>query len=128
MIPRPHRSTRTDTLLPYTTLFRSWGVRRDDEADDRRRVARRAQAERHDDAEPAVRHLQQEGTRDDGGEPEERTSHVAPPMKMAPSGGRSTRLPVYWLGHGAAIAKMPAGHESRRRSARSTGEIGRAHV
>src|SRR3546814_12558827 len=23
MIPRPPRSTRTDTLLPYTTLFRS---------------------------------------------------------------------------------------------------------
>src|SRR3546814_3794714 len=24
MIRRPPRSTRTDTLLPYTTLFRSW--------------------------------------------------------------------------------------------------------
>src|SRR3546814_1770803 len=24
MIPRPPRSTRTDTLFPYTTLFRSW--------------------------------------------------------------------------------------------------------
>src|SRR3546814_18942640 len=24
MILRPPRSTRTDTLLPYTTLFRSW--------------------------------------------------------------------------------------------------------
>src|SRR3546814_5600880 len=24
MIRRPQRSTRTDTLLPYTTLFRSW--------------------------------------------------------------------------------------------------------
>src|SRR3546814_6729320 len=23
---RPPRSTRTDTLFPYTTLFRSWGV------------------------------------------------------------------------------------------------------
>src|SRR3546814_17660619 len=23
---RPPRSTRTDTLLPYTTLFRSWGA------------------------------------------------------------------------------------------------------
>src|SRR3546814_14172385 len=27
MIRRPPRSTRTDTLLPYTTLFRSIGVR-----------------------------------------------------------------------------------------------------
>src|SRR3546814_4380897 len=24
MLPRPPRSTRTDTLFPYTTLFRSW--------------------------------------------------------------------------------------------------------
>src|SRR3546814_20612637 len=28
MIRRPPRSTRTDTLFPYTTLFRSAGVRR----------------------------------------------------------------------------------------------------
>src|SRR3546814_4830596 len=27
MIPRPPRSTRTDTLFPYTTLFRSPGIR-----------------------------------------------------------------------------------------------------
>src|SRR3546814_16934435 len=26
MIRRPPRSTRTDTLFPYTTLFRSWKV------------------------------------------------------------------------------------------------------
>src|SRR3546814_1982199 len=26
MIPRPPRSTRTDTLFPYTTLFRSLGM------------------------------------------------------------------------------------------------------
>src|SRR3546814_1662939 len=26
MRPRPPRSTRTDTLFPYTTLFRSWSV------------------------------------------------------------------------------------------------------
>src|SRR3546814_1623641 len=29
MIRRPPRSTRTDTLFPYTTLFRSLGRRRD---------------------------------------------------------------------------------------------------
>src|SRR3546814_8050872 len=28
MIRRPPRSTRTDTLFPYTTLFRSVGLRR----------------------------------------------------------------------------------------------------
>src|SRR3546814_17323657 len=27
MIRRPPRSTRTDTLFPYTTLFRSWRLR-----------------------------------------------------------------------------------------------------
>src|SRR3546814_13810850 len=27
MIRRPPRSTRTDTLFPYTTLFRSWNAR-----------------------------------------------------------------------------------------------------
>src|SRR3546814_6756301 len=35
MILRPPRSTRTDTLLPYTTLFRSWSwqdVRSEDQA------------------------------------------------------------------------------------------------
>src|SRR3546814_10253434 len=28
MIRRPPRSTRTDTLFPYTTLFRSWRIGR----------------------------------------------------------------------------------------------------
>src|SRR3546814_19473999 len=32
MIRRPPRSTRTDTLFPYTTLFRSLHVLRDDRA------------------------------------------------------------------------------------------------
>src|SRR3546814_5068113 len=31
MIRRPPRSTRTDTLFPYTTLFRSVAVARDDD-------------------------------------------------------------------------------------------------
>src|SRR3546814_18396752 len=29
MIRRPPRSTRTDTLFPYTTLFRSWDIETD---------------------------------------------------------------------------------------------------
>src|SRR3546814_15845861 len=33
MIRRPPRSTRTDTLFPYTTLFRSFGNGRGDLAD-----------------------------------------------------------------------------------------------
>src|SRR3546814_3012793 len=34
MIRRPPRSTRTDTLFPYTTLFRSGGARAGDHAED----------------------------------------------------------------------------------------------
>src|SRR3546814_19785118 len=45
MIRRPPRCTRTDTLLPYSTRFRSLGVRRPDSAhiqeSDARRAARR---------------------------------------------------------------------------------------
>src|SRR3546814_19912305 len=37
MLRRPPRSTRTDTLFPYTTLFRS-AVRRGDIAGDRRHL------------------------------------------------------------------------------------------
>src|SRR3546814_18037484 len=40
MIRRPPRSTRTDTLFPYTTLFRSDGT-------DRARMARRVPVARH---------------------------------------------------------------------------------
>src|SRR3546814_10250651 len=57
MIRRPPRSTRTDTLFPYTTLFRS-----------RRVLHRRQQVEvvvdrfgrRQEDAEPAVARLDAE--------------------------------------------------------------------
>src|SRR3546814_12245163 len=34
MMRRPPKSTRTDTLLPYTTLFRSQSSLEDDKADD----------------------------------------------------------------------------------------------
>src|SRR3546814_6134608 len=39
MIRRPPRSTRTDTLFPYTTLFRSGGGR-EAEAGDRRQLGK----------------------------------------------------------------------------------------
>src|SRR3546814_12983556 len=39
MIRRPPRSTRTDTLFPYTTLFRSVSARRSSAVRDRRRPA-----------------------------------------------------------------------------------------
>src|SRR3546814_19613829 len=55
MIRRPPRSTRTDTLFPYTTLFRSAGGRGEGRArNDRRRrdrpPRRRADADRLSDA------------------------------------------------------------------------------
>src|SRR3546814_13164593 len=40
MIRRPPRSTRTDTLFPYTTLFRSLGLQIGDRRGDDRAVAR----------------------------------------------------------------------------------------
>src|SRR3546814_2896441 len=44
MIRRPPRSTRTDTLFPYTTLFRSHAVERDRAlgGDERGKIARQA--------------------------------------------------------------------------------------
>src|SRR3546814_4764964 len=44
MIRRPPRSTRTDTLFPYTTLFRSAQLRDDHRAADRMPASRRAGA------------------------------------------------------------------------------------
>src|SRR3546814_16757816 len=54
MTRRPPRSTRTDTLFPYTTLFRSRGLRL--HAPGERQVADRAEADGallHDLARPA---------------------------------------------------------------------------
>src|SRR3546814_19705970 len=53
MIRRPPRSTRTDTLFPYTTLFRSRSI--DDPIaarDERRRLTKGSAAHRSD---PAIR-------------------------------------------------------------------------
>src|SRR3546814_16078837 len=41
MIRRPPRSTRTDTLFPYTTLFRSGSVPMDGHRDPVRRISKR---------------------------------------------------------------------------------------
>src|SRR3546814_1238776 len=59
MIRRPPRSTRTDTLLPYTTLFRSWNsagvVRGNDAVEGNRRRAAGDQV--GDDAGGAMRQI-----------------------------------------------------------------------
>src|SRR3546814_5354813 len=85
MIRRPPRSTRTDTLFPYTTLFRSScnsGIRRYDR--------------------PAVAAYA-------GGEPDERQEEAAP----AHLAGRSHRYPAAdgagHLGADAPALERPAG-------------------
>src|SRR3546814_11389296 len=58
MLRRPPRSTRTDTLLPYTTLFRSLAGRR---------CRGRSQIENHEDErEDRVEHDDHEDRLDDG--------------------------------------------------------------
>src|SRR3546814_16059774 len=56
MIRRPPRSTRTDTLFPYTTLFRS-GIRPRRAGDEINQVAAVA-AEGGNVEEPALRHAE----------------------------------------------------------------------
>src|SRR3546814_3930735 len=48
MIRRPPRSTRTDTLFPYTTLFRSVDARQQAREDERRVERRRGRADHAD--------------------------------------------------------------------------------
>src|SRR3546814_14337203 len=70
MIRRPPRSTRTDTLFPYTTLFRSHRRRRRQRLASAARAYRRCRrtrlglrlAGRHPDARKHVRHARGEGT------------------------------------------------------------------
>src|SRR3546814_10243425 len=58
MIRRPPRSTRTDTLVPYTTLFRSQDLQRDQPRDfacsgeERRGAARRGRLRQARSAPP----------------------------------------------------------------------------
>src|SRR3546814_2410438 len=62
MIRRPPRSTRTDTLFPYTTLFRSYAIVRPAEADRAQADDRRERIERADQIvarEAGARHVLQ---------------------------------------------------------------------
>src|SRR3546814_1710631 len=103
MIRRPPRSTRTDTLFPYTTLFRSRGHER------RTVVARRldppARAAQGERSQPALA----------TGPADRRPARTA---AAAPAGQRMGRAAAGQLGGDAAVAR-------RRRAAR---EIGRASV
>src|SRR3546814_8932102 len=88
MIRRPPRSTRTDTLFPYTTLFRSLCPRRPDPGDVRRQDRRRGRAghpsrgDRPDDGRSAPVHggvgmtgdqPSKDGATGTAGQPEKRT-------------------------------------------------------
>src|SRR3546814_12170069 len=50
MIRRPPRSTRTDTLFPYTTLFRSGHEKRTEQLGWAQRIAWRCATQREEDA------------------------------------------------------------------------------
>src|SRR3546814_1572463 len=74
MIRRPPRSTRTDTLFPYTTLFRSWRCSYDGPAGEREeRQEERGRGERDGQAEDDLDQLAEaaagiaEGQRQAGG-------------------------------------------------------------
>src|SRR3546814_10057384 len=86
MIRRPPRSTRTDTLFPYTTLFRSTAARSDrhDRADRRRLVLGTGRARRGD----ALFGRTGEGARDRGQKArhprsEEHTSELQSLMRIS---------------------------------------------
>src|SRR3546814_6569193 len=81
MIRRPPRSTRTDTLFPYTTLFRSRGVRDRSHFDRGVRVPARPPAH---DLGPRPRHLPVLGSRS-----EEHTSELQSLMRIS--------YAVFWL-------------------------------
>src|SRR3546814_2679532 len=82
MVRRPPRSTRTDTLFPYTTLFRSTrshaGARRPGKGRRRRNPAHRRDGD--DDRQPAFprRHLRRRALRS-----EEHTSEVQSLMRIS---------------------------------------------
>src|SRR3546814_4871782 len=82
MIRRPPRSTRTDTLFPYTTLFRSKQIAGDQRADDADNdVEQDAAAAAHDHAgEPA-----NDGAdhKDDDERSEEHTSELQSLMRTS---------------------------------------------
>src|SRR3546814_9281770 len=78
MIRRPPRSTRTDTLFPYTTLFRSQGDRRKVAA--RRPVYRRGGAR---DPAPALRALLDARAQASRHRSEEHTSELQSLMRIS---------------------------------------------
>src|SRR3546814_2671634 len=85
MIRRPPRSTRTDTLFPYTTLFRS--LARSRRADQRHEAARcdvdRHALDRDRTARIALDDRVKRDRRTEGGRSEEHTSELQSLMRIS---------------------------------------------
>src|SRR3546814_4889037 len=77
---RPPRSTRTDTLLPYTTLFRSTRSRRREGAENRRQFC--SVCERRPLRWPRISSCHQ-GLHDPGRRSEEHTSELQSLMRIS---------------------------------------------
>src|SRR3546814_15532971 len=105
MIRRPPRSTRTDTLFPYTTLFRSpLSFREGNRADDR---SRRAGQHRRNPCAQAVGDLARRRTLPflcRGGGPISRRG----PRRRGRAVGAVVRRVLRRLGFVAALLAMPA--------------------
>src|SRR3546814_20737773 len=98
MIRRPPRSTRTDTLFPYTTLFRSRGQRQQQQsAQKRRKILVEEQDHRQADALP-VGHMPEESRAQPQRQPDRARKEQAggtdgaQPIEHQPSRGSSARL------------------------------------
>src|SRR3546814_6284514 len=110
MIRRPPRSTRTDTLFPYTTLFRSAARQRHAA---RQRMARRAEP---DQAQEFVVRAQQQRT-DRAGDMLRNEVH-----------GLVLRVPSLCVAaRRGAVGETPPGLRAARCAVVGT-ELGRAHV
>src|SRR3546814_4919296 len=125
MIRRPPRSTRTDTLFPYTTLFRS-EVHQSVVGAERRRDAgeRRPEHGERDDRQRADQDQREEARRRSGGGEHGRASREAgtkkPPKR--PSGAQQKAIRSFSSGPGAGLSLR------RPRGASRMAQNGRAHV
>src|SRR3546814_1024321 len=84
MIRRPPRSTRTDTLFPYTTLFRSASSRRGNPWNGVFHAEESAfDIDRHDHLEITERHFEGVGDHGFAGRSEEHTSELQSLMRIS---------------------------------------------
>src|SRR3546814_20302361 len=112
MIRRPPRSTRTDTLLPYTTLFRS-------------AVLLRA----HDGNAPDDLEAGRRAVEEEGGQALARVVGGAQHGDEVLGGVGAGDEPLVPIEHpGVAVALRAAQHEAGIGAGPRRGQIGRAHV